>query len=61
MTAYATNISDDKNCSIAMVQQVIVSIPVLDTTKTKPAWIHSKTNKPVGAEALAKHWMFTAK
>ena len=61
MTAHVTYIIDDEDFSIALEQQVTVSVAELDTTKTMPGHIHSKAGKPVDAETLAECWMIPAK
>jgi hypothetical protein len=60
MTIDTADITNDENFGIALEQQVIVSIVVLDTTKTAPGRIHSKAGKPVDAEMLAKCWLIPA-
>jgi hypothetical protein len=56
----APDITDDENFGIALEQHVIVSIAVLDTTKTAPGQIHSKAGKPVDTETLFKCWLIPA-
>jgi len=54
MTCYAADVTDNENFGLALDMQVTISVAALDTTKTKPGRIHSKTGKPVDAEMLAK-------
>ncbi len=54
MTCYAADVTDNENFGLALDMQVTISVAALDTTKTKPGRIHSKTGKPFDAEMLAK-------
>jgi hypothetical protein len=60
MTTDAADITDDENFGIALEQHVAVSIAALDMTKTAPGRIHSKAEKPVDAETIAKRWLIPA-
>jgi hypothetical protein len=60
MTTDAADITDDENFGIDLEQHMTFNIAAFDTTKTAPGQIHSKADKPVDAEMLAKRWLIPA-